>query len=43
LPNFKLYSQIYLPHEWVKSWCRLYTRTRFFSPKILGAPMRQLH
>jgi len=30
LPEFKLYSCNCPPHERVKSWCRLYTRTRFF-------------
>ena len=25
------------PNEQVKSWCGLYTQTRFFSPEILGA------
>ena len=35
LLNFKLYSHICPPHESGKSWCRLYTQTRFFLLRFL--------
>ena len=35
LPDFKLYSHIWPPHEQAKSWCGLYTRTMFFLQRAI--------